>query len=81
MLFPFYKFRCPECKNPFEFHSRLSGDTVKCPSCGKKIKIPSPENAEGKNTWGNWSKGIFLATSFLIALFLLGLLVYFFHGF
>lgn len=80
MIFPFYKFKCPGCKNPLEFHSRLSGNEINCPSCGDKIELPPPGEADGKNTWGNWCKGIFLATSALIIIFILALIIGFLAG-
>jgi transcription elongation factor Elf1 len=78
MIFPFYKFNCPGCGNPIEFHERLSGGKTNCPSCGKNIEIPAPREAKGKNTWGNWSKGVFLGTSVVISLLIILLLVSFF---
>lgn len=40
-----FKFNCPKCHKSIKATSEVAGKVAKCPGCGSKLRIPSPEPA------------------------------------
>jgi biopolymer transport protein ExbD/ribosomal protein S27E len=40
------KIRCPACRAVHSVHHRMQGKTIKCPSCGGEILVPTAEQFE-----------------------------------
>ncbi len=42
---------CDSCNKSFSAQDEYLGKKVKCPSCGTKVAVLSPDELEAKNTW------------------------------
>jgi DNA-directed RNA polymerase subunit RPC12/RpoP len=59
-----FHFHCSGCQRRFRYQARQQGKSVRCPQCGRMLKVPSVAGAlpdelaahSRRSTWQTWAR-------------------------